>query len=112
MQWHSSCKLEWDRQHLTACGLTQGYELGRYDIVFATNVLHATRDMAKTLQQCKTLLRNGGLLIANELSAKTPFLSLTFGLTEGWWLYDDESRRIPGDSLLLYGLMSEFGLYA
>ena len=74
----------------------QGYGLGRYDILFATNVLHATRNMAETLQQCKALLQNGGLLIANELSAKTPFLSLTFGLTEGWWLYDDESRRIPG----------------
>ena len=77
--------------------LPQGYGLGRYDILFATNVLHATRNMAKTIQQCKTLLRKGGLLIANELSAKTPFLSLTFGLTEGWWLYDDKSRRIPGD---------------
>ena len=90
------CKLCWDRQLLTPSNSMQGYGLGRYDILFATNVLHATRNMAKTLQQCKTLLRNGGLLIANELSAKTPFLSLTFGLTEGWWLYDDESRRIPG----------------
>jgi len=74
----------------------QGYGIGRYDILFATNVLHATRNMGTTIQHCKSLLRNGGLFIANELSAKTVFLTLTFGLTDGWWLYDDEQRRIPG----------------
>ena len=74
----------------------QGYGLGRYDILFATNVLHATRDMGVTLQSCKALLRKGGLLVANELSTKTEFLTLTFGLTKGWWLYDDGQRRIPG----------------
>lgn len=76
--------------------LPQGYGIGRYDILFATNVLHATRDMGTTLQHCKALLRKGGLLIANELSAKTEFLTLTFGLTEGWWLYGDVQHRIPG----------------
>ena len=55
--------------------------------------------MEVTIQNCKALLRKGGLLIANELSAKTEFLTLTFGLTEGWWLYDDVQRRIPGKSL-------------
>ena len=48
----------------------QGFPVGQYDIVFATNVLHATRNMSRTLQQCKALLRKGGLLIANELSTK------------------------------------------
>jgi hypothetical protein len=91
--WHPGVRI------LSGMCVSQGFGIGRYDILFATNVLHATRNMGKTLQQCKTLLRNGGLLIANELSAKTPFLSLTFGLTEGWWVYDDESRRIPGRHL-------------
>lgn len=77
----------------------QGFGVGRYDVVFATNVLHATRDMAATLAGCKALLRLGGLLLANELTAKTTFLTLTFGLTEGWWLYSDPMRRIPGAPL-------------
>jgi hypothetical protein len=84
----------------------QGFLLGAYDIVFATNVLHATRDMANTLQHCKALLLHGGLLIANELTTKTDFLTLTFGLTDGWWLYDDEHRRIPGSPLLSRHAMS------
>jgi hypothetical protein len=52
--------------------------------------------METTIQHCKALLRKGGLIIANELTAKTEFLTLTFGLTEGWWLFDDAQRRIPG----------------
>ena len=78
----------------------QGYKVGGYDIVFATNVLHATRNMGTTVQHCKSLLTKGGLLIANELTTKTDFLSLTFGLTDGWWLFDDEPRRIPGSPML------------
>ncbi len=78
----------------------QGYELGSFDVLLATNVLHATRDMENTLQRCKQLLTSGGLFIANELTTKTEFLTLTFGLTDGWWLYDDNHRRLPGSPLL------------
>ena len=78
----------------------QGFEPGSFDAMFATNVLHATRNMGATLQRCKALLRAGGLLLANELCARTEFLTLTFGLTDGWWLYDDPARRIPGSPLL------------
>ena len=74
----------------------QGYALGSHDVVLATNVLHATADLGATLAACKALLAEGGLLLANELTAKTPFLTLTFGLTDGWWLYDDARRGIPG----------------
>jgi hypothetical protein len=78
----------------------QGFEPGGCDAVFATNVLHATCNMAATLQQCKALLRTGGLLLVNELCARTDFLTLTFGLTDGWWLFDDAELRIPGSPLL------------
>ena len=69
-------------------------------MIFATNVLHATRNMGTTIRNCKALLRKGGLLIANELTTKTAFLTLTFGLTDGWWLFDDKDRRIPGSPML------------
>ena len=36
-------------------------------------------------------------MIANELTTKTEFLTLTFGLTEGWWMYDDQQWRMPGE---------------
>ena len=105
-QGHAPTDQKRDRTPLTEeligamCWHVQGYSIGQHDVLFATNVLHATHDMGSTLQHCKALLRKGGLLIANELSAKTEFLTLTFGLTEGWWLYDDVRRRIPGSTLL------------
>ncbi|HEX3029215.1 MAG TPA: SDR family NAD(P)-dependent oxidoreductase, partial [Clostridia bacterium] len=76
--------------------LSQGIDLGGYDIAIATNVLHATRDIRQTLRNAKAALKNGGLIMLNELSCSTLFTHLTFGLLEGWWLYEDPSLRIPG----------------
>ncbi|WP_054861607.1 methyltransferase [Gracilibacillus sp. JCM 18860] len=73
----------------------QGFRQGYYDVVIAANVLHATRDIKRTLINTKTLLRKNGLLLINEISQLSLFTHLTFGLTDGWWLYDDD-LRIPG----------------
>ena len=68
----------------------------RYEIVIATNVLHATKNIRQTLRNAKAVLKKNGILIINELSSNTLFAHLTFGLLEGWWLYEDASLRIPG----------------
>ncbi|KHL52120.1 amino acid adenylation protein, partial [Xanthomonas cannabis pv. cannabis] len=69
---------------------------GSYDVVIAANVLHATRNIDRTLRNAHAFLRDGGLLVLNEMSENCAFSHLTFGLLEGWWLYDDESARMPG----------------
>jgi SAM-dependent methyltransferase/aryl carrier-like protein len=74
----------------------QGFELGSYDVVIATNVLHATKNIRGTLGHSKALLKGAGLLVLNEISIHSVFTHLTFGLLEGWWLYEDEALRIPG----------------
>lgn len=74
----------------------QGFELQCYDLVIASNVLHATRDVARALRHAKTLLRPGGLLILNELSQNTLLTHLTFGTLESWWAFEDTARRLPG----------------
>nr|WP_314466500.1 SDR family NAD(P)-dependent oxidoreductase [uncultured Clostridium sp.] len=74
----------------------QEIELRSYDIVLAANVLHATKNMRKTLRNTKSLLKKGGLLLVNEISQNMVFNHMTFGLLEGWWLYEDELLRIPG----------------
>ncbi|MEV7775548.1 SDR family NAD(P)-dependent oxidoreductase [Kitasatospora sp. NPDC086791] len=75
---------------------TQDVEPGSYDIVLATNVLHATRNIRRTLRNAKATLKANGVLLANELSSHSMFTHLTFGLLEGWWLYEDDELRIPG----------------
>lgn len=71
-----------------------------YDVVVATNVLHATANMRRTLAHARSLLRSGGLLALNELNRKTTAATVTFGLLDGWWLYEDQGLRIPGSPLL------------
>ncbi|MCB2360150.1 SDR family NAD(P)-dependent oxidoreductase [Clostridium estertheticum] len=74
----------------------QNINLGVYDIVIATNVLHATKNIYRTMRNTKSLLKNNGLIFVNEISENSLFTHLTFGLLEGWWLYEDEILRIPG----------------
>ena len=79
--------------------MAQGFERAAHDVVVAANVLHATRDIAVTLTHVRQLLRPGGVLVLNEVTRAFHFTSLTFGLTSGWWLFNDEGR-IPGAPLL------------
>ena len=83
--------------------VSQGFELGACDIVLATNVLHATRDIRSTLSNLKGLLKTNGLLAVNELTRVWDFATLTFGLTSGWWLFEDKDRRQPNSPLLSVG---------
>lgn len=69
---------------------------GEFDIAIATNVLHATRNIRQTLRNTKSVLKKNGLILINELSDNRIFTHLTFGLLEGWWLYEDAPLRIPG----------------
>lgn len=49
----------------------QGFDVGGFDLVIASNVIHATPSLNKTLINVKTLLRPGGWFFLHELSAGT-----------------------------------------
>ncbi|MEJ8306441.1 SDR family NAD(P)-dependent oxidoreductase [Saccharibacillus sacchari] len=78
----------------------QGFSNGSYDVILATNVLHATKNMTNTVTNIQKMLSDEGLLIVNEGTEKQEFLTLTFGLLEGWWLFEDAALRIEGSPLL------------
>src|SRR5699024_7418778 len=80
--------------------LEQGIEPGSYDIVIASNVLHATHVIKATLQKVKTVLKPNGLILLNEITKKDLFTTLTFGLLDGWWLFQDNDLRIQGSPLV------------
>ncbi|WP_338894302.1 SDR family NAD(P)-dependent oxidoreductase [Streptomyces sp. TG1A-60] len=79
---------------------TQGFDGDRYDIVVATNVLHATRDMRGTLRNVAELTATGGLLAVNEATRVLDAVTPVFGLTDGWWLAGDAGLRLPHGPLL------------
>ncbi|KAF2865597.1 hypothetical protein BDV95DRAFT_652025 [Massariosphaeria phaeospora] len=73
---------------------SQGFETGVFDIVTASDVLHATPKIEETLRNCRNLLKPGGKLVFHEhinpASIKTGFV---FGLLPGWWLSQEEHRQ-------------------
>jgi SAM-dependent methyltransferase len=76
----------------------QGFEDGGYDLVVAANVLHATRDLRRTLQHATSLLAPGGRLVLREVTTPLMFITMSFGLLDGWWSAQDD-LRIPGSPL-------------
>ncbi|MBF0102121.1 MAG: SDR family NAD(P)-dependent oxidoreductase [Desulfobacterales bacterium] len=71
----------------------QGFDSHPFDIVIASNVVHATQDLHQTLQHLHNLLVPGGLLIMVETVAQQRWLDLTFGLLDGWWRFSDTQLR-------------------
>ncbi|KAK2037419.1 KR-domain-containing protein, partial [Colletotrichum somersetense] len=72
----------------------QGFEPESYDLILASNVLHATPDLVQTLRHCRMLLKPDGYLYLQELSQPGKFIQFIVGLFPGWWLGDDDGR--PG----------------
>jgi len=73
--------------------LDQRLEESSYDVVVAANVLHATRRLDETIAHVRRLLRPGGLLILLETTRPAWWVDLTFGLTDGWWRFEDTELR-------------------
>lgn len=84
------------------------YAKGQFDVVVATNVLHATKDIRRVLATVRSLVAPGGYLILCEATRYLSWYDITTGLIEGWQSFEDELRvdhplLAPGvwESLLL-----------
>ena len=71
----------------------RGFPPGRYHLIIASNVFHATADLRRTLAHTRELLADGGLLLLTESTVVLNWVQLTFGLTEGWWKFSDTDLR-------------------
>ena len=67
----------------------QGFAPQSFDLILASDVLHATRQIHDTLRSLQTLLAPSGQLIFLETTRPTIWVDLVFGLTEGWWRFSD-----------------------
>jgi acyl transferase domain-containing protein/acyl carrier protein len=66
---------------------------GSFDVIVASNVIHATAELRVTLERLRGLLARGGLLAMLEVTAPQRWFDLTVGLTEGWWGFKDADLR-------------------
>ncbi|KAF5676898.1 polyketide synthase [Fusarium heterosporum] len=71
-----------------------GFEPNSYDVLIASNVLHATPSIDVVLENVKSLLRPGGKLILMEPTENLPHYGLVFGSLSGWWAGVDEGRTL------------------
>nr|ALP31891.1 polyketide synthase 9 [Diaporthe helianthi] len=71
--------------------LTQGFK-AEYDLVIASNVLHATPDLNKTLRHVRSLLKPNGRLLLQELACESKWMNLIMGFLPGWWLGAPDGR--------------------
>ena len=72
--------------------VAQGFDSHGYDLLIASNVLHATRYLGETLGHCLDLLAPAGQLVALENLGGMGWLDLTFGPLDGWWRFADDYR--------------------
>ncbi|MYG80708.1 MAG: acyltransferase domain-containing protein, partial [Gemmatimonadetes bacterium] len=70
----------------------QGFDAHGYDLIIASNVLHATRYLEETLDHCRKLLAPSGQLVALENLSGLGWMDLTFGQLDGWWRFADDYR--------------------
>ncbi len=70
----------------------QGFDSHGYDLVIASNVLHATRYLDETLAHCLRLLTPSGQMVALENLRGMGWMDLTFGPLDGWWRFADAYR--------------------
>ncbi|OJD18079.1 hypothetical protein AJ78_01851 [Emergomyces pasteurianus Ep9510] len=73
---------------------TQGFSAKKYDLIIAHNVLHATPDLGKSLENTQRLLKPGGKILVHEVvRPDIVWPSLIFGLLSGWWLSNEPNRE-------------------
>ncbi|KAI1842497.1 hypothetical protein JX266_011251 [Neoarthrinium moseri] len=70
----------------------QGFQPGSYDVILASNVLHATQRMDLTMEHVRKLLKPGGSLVLIENRPRGATIGLVFGTLAGWWAHKDDFR--------------------
>lgn len=73
--------------------LAQGFDAESFDIILASDVFHATRDLGAALANARQLLAPGGLLAFIDIAQAPRSADLIFGMTAGWWRFDDNLRH-------------------
>ena len=80
-----------------------GFEEHSFDLIIASNVLHATRSLARTVANCRRLLAPGGFLILDEVTSDTLYGPFIVSALPGWWL----GRDSDGDGRMYGPVVSE-----
>lgn len=76
--------------------MEQGLVAGTYDLIVASQVLHATKSLNNTLANVRKLLKPGGKLVMLEGTKHGIGFEIIWGSLPGWWLSEDPERQKKG----------------
>ncbi len=104
--------VRYQRLDIETTPVDQGFDPHSFDLILASDVFHATRDLRQTLENVKQVLASSGLLVILELTNAPRWFDLVFGMLKGWWLFADAPLRTSHPLLPLpkwQDLLSEVG---
>lgn len=70
----------------------QGFGDHLYDLLIASNVLHATESLAQTMKNCRRLLKPGGYLVMLEITGHHLRPQFIVAPLKGWFMGVDDGR--------------------
>lgn len=80
------------------CGRTaEPALLNKFDVVIATNCIHATANATVSSANIATMLRDDGVFCLVEFTRDLYWFDLVYGLLEGWWLFSDGRQHALAD---------------
>lgn len=80
----------------SAQGLVENF----YDLVIASNVLHATTELEQTLRNVRKTLKPGGHLVLLEFTDASPVTqTFVFGTLPNWWARQDDGAQVSNPLL-------------
>jgi acyl transferase domain-containing protein len=83
----------------------QGFDGRTYDLIIATNVIHATKSLNKTLCNVRKLLDVDGRLLLHELTPTSKWINYVWGTLAGWWYGEADGR--PDEPYVTIGRWEE-----
>ncbi|EER36725.1 polyketide synthase [Histoplasma capsulatum H143] len=72
--------------------ISQDFAPNSFDLVVATNVLHATPSLYDALKHINRLLKPDGRLLLQELWSLNKFANYIWGTLPGWWMGGQDGR--------------------
>ena len=71
----------------------QSFEEGKYDLIVASMVLHATKNLRKTMAHVRKLLEPGGKLLLLETTQDRVDTQMILSTLPAWWLSEEPFRK-------------------
>ncbi|KAL8815028.1 MAG: hypothetical protein Q9223_005803 [Gallowayella weberi] len=88
-----SDKMKYSKLNIEQDPAEQDFELGSYDLVFASNTLYDMADKAATMENVRSLLRPGGKILMCEPTSDSLSATIIFGCLPDWWRGEDSERQ-------------------